>query len=45
MFCIAASAIATELPVGQISIIAMEDPQDKAQDLENRNKVSVAGVW
>jgi len=45
IFRIAVSPIATELPVGQISVIAVEDCQDNAQDLENRNTVAVAGVW
>jgi len=37
IFRIAVSAVAAELPVGQISIIAVEDCQDNAQDLDNRN--------
>jgi hypothetical protein len=34
----APSAVATELPVGQISVIAVDDAQNKPQDLEHRNK-------
>jgi len=45
IFRIAVSTIAPELPVGQISVIAMEDCQDNAQDLENRNTMAGAGVW
>jgi len=45
IFRIAASAVAPELPVGQISVIAMEDCQDNAQDLEYRNTMAIAGVW
>jgi hypothetical protein len=45
IFCIAVSAVATELSVGQISVIAVEYCQDNAQDLENRNTVAIAGVW
>jgi hypothetical protein len=45
VFRIAVSAVATELLVGQISVIAVEYCQDNAHDLENRNTVAVAGVW
>jgi hypothetical protein len=45
IFRSAVSAVASELPVGQISIVAMEECQDKSQDLENRNTAAVAGVW
>lgn len=34
----AASAVSTELPVGQISVVAMDDAQNKPQDLEQKNK-------
>jgi hypothetical protein len=28
----------TELPVGQISVVTMDDAQNKPEDLEHRNK-------
>jgi hypothetical protein len=44
VFHTAVSAIATELLVGQISIIAVEYCQDNAHDLENRN-TAVVQFW
>lgn len=45
IFRTAVSAIAAKLPVGQISVVAVEYCQDNAQYLENRNTVAVVGVW